>query len=40
MGDSVVKRPMFPSYLLESICQTIAATEEGLSNREIEKISG
>jgi len=38
MQASVTKQPIIQSYHLESICQTIAATSEGLTGTEIGKI--
>ncbi|HEY9000471.1 MAG TPA: TIGR02391 family protein [Mucilaginibacter sp.] len=40
MPSEVTKHPIIPPYHLESICQTIAATSEGLTGTEIRKILG
>ncbi len=40
MSTPVVKRPAFPPHVLEGVCQTIAATEDGLTGSEISKILG
>src|SRR5688572_12866261 len=38
MSMAVTKRPIIPPYHLESICKTIAETNDGLTGTEIGKI--
>jgi hypothetical protein len=38
MTSAIIKRPIISSYPLESICQMIAATENGLKGSEIRNI--